>query len=134
MTIAKAFSLQQAVYSALAIAMPGVPVYAYPPEPMPEKHCRIDGFAMAANDAYKNREQGDHTLTVHLIEAPSGGTLSLQWVRQQAAAAHDALKVLQLDSMSLTLTLVAAGAALEPRADGVRDAHAFLRYTTTIGE
>lgn len=134
MTVGKAFGLQQAVFSALTTALPGVPVYAYQPEGPPAQFCRIDGFAMAANEAYKNREQGDHSLTVHLIEAPTGGTLSLQWVRQQAATAHNALKVLQLDGKSFTLTLVAAGAALETRKDDVRDAHAFLRYTITIGE
>lgn len=134
MTVRKAFDLQQAVYEVLASALPGVQIFSYPPEPAPARHCRIDGFAMAANEAYKNREQGDHTLTVHLIEAPPGGSLSLAWVRAQASAAHDALKVLRLDEKSLTLTLVAAGAALEPREDKVRDAHAFLRYTTTIGD
>lgn len=134
MTVGKAFSLQQAVFSALTTALPGVPIYAYQPEGPPAQFCRIDGFAMAANEAWKNLEQGDHTLTVHLIEAPPGGTLSLHWVRQQAAAAHSALKVLRLDAKSHTMKLVAAGAALEPREDGVRDAHAFLRYTTTIGE
>lgn len=134
MTIAKAFDLQTAVYQALVVALPAVPVFAHQPEAPPERFCRIDGFTMASNEAYKNREQGDHSLTVHLIEAPAGGTLSLEWVRQASALAHAALKVLALDDHSTVLRLAAAGASLESRTDSVRDAHAFIRYITTIGE
>lgn len=131
MTVAKAFNLQQAVFSALTAALPGTPVFAFQPESPPARFCRIDGFTMAANEDFKNREQGDHSFTVHLIDGP---TLSLAWVREKAGAAHAALKPLALDAASTPFRIAAMSAALEERKDGGRDAHAFLRYTTTIGD
>lgn len=135
MTIAKATTLHERVFSALSAAFGAtIPVYSYQPEDPPERYCRIDGFTIAGGDEWKGIEQGNHSFTVHLIDAPPGGTLSLARVLVDRTTAHNALKDLRLDARSQTMSLAAAGAALEPQKDDVRNAHAFLRYNAIIGE
>lgn len=129
MTIDRAWPFQQAVYQALAAALPGVQGYAFvPPEP-PAQYWRIDGWTVSPEQAFKNRERAHHGVTVHLIELD---TDSLQWVKQTLATAHAALNGLRLDANSAGLIMQAGDARLEPRADKVNDAHAFMRYTSAI--
>lgn len=134
MTIAKGFALQQAVFAAVEAALPGVQVFAFQPDGPPARWCRIDGFTLAPVESFKNHERADHALTVHVFDGPPGGTASLQWVRERCAAVHAALNGLALDGASHGLRMSAAGAAIETRGDGVRDAHAFIRYNAIIGE
>lgn len=134
MTIAKSWDLQAAVFNAVSAALDPVPVTTSVPRDPEARYCRIDGFSMAANRAHKNQAQGDHSFTIHVFDAPEGGTSSLAWARQQIAAAHAAVEGLKLDASSHPIRLGTAAAALDNREDGVTDAHAFARYTATIGD
>lgn len=134
MTLAKGWSFQVAVFDAVTAALDPVLVTTAVPRNPPDRYCRIDGFSMAANRDYKNRAQGDHSFTIHVFDAPEGGTSSLSWVRQQIAAAHAAVEGLELDASSQPIRLGTASVALDHREDGVTDAHALARYTATIGD
>lgn len=133
MTLAKAWELQADVYSRLVAAL-DVPVHTDVPSNPPARYCRIDGFTVAGEETYRNQERGRHGFTVHLFDAPAGGTSSLKWVRQQSTVAHAALNRTRLDGASRGLRMEAASATFDPTEQGDQDAHAFVRYTTTIGD
>lgn len=123
--------IQSALYNTLTSANLGVPVTTEPTA-VQDRYVRIDSFTALDDDIYKNRETTTHSFTVHVFDAPDGGAKSFRWVRQMLGAIDTVIRA----------SALAGGSArrqdfqvlFEPTtAEGVFDAHGFIRYSVQIG-
>lgn len=120
------------VIAALRAAMPSLQIDTFGLKPASGRFMRLDSFNVLDDDLYKDYETTTHNFTMHAFDAPPGGTRSLKWVEETLARADDVVR-------SATL---AGGRArrqdaqvlFEPTsAEGVSDAHGFIRYSVQIG-
>jgi len=132
MTFSKSWPFQQMVWTALEAALPDVPGFSYAPANSPDRYWRIDGLSNVPTDEYKNNSAGRHAFTLHLIDSPDEGTDSLKWVQETLAVAVAALEGLKLDGSAEGLRPETGEARLEARADGINDAHAFVRLRSRL--
>lgn len=123
--------IQTELFAALTSALVGITVTAEPTVPG-ERFVRIDSFSALDNELYKSSEATTHSFTVHVFDQPDGGALSLVWVRQTLSL---------IDQVVMSASLAGgrarrqeAQALFEPTAaEGVNDAHGFIRYSVQIG-
>lgn len=96
------------------------------------QYVRIDAFTALDNELYKTSETSTHSFTIHAFDAPDGGSKSLTWVRETMAVVDQLIRGAK----------IAGGLArrqevqflFEPTtAEGVFDAHGFIRYSVQIG-
>lgn len=124
--------VQADVIAALRAAITGIPVTADVSVPANGRYVRVDSFSAVDDDLYKRETTSTHSFIVHVFDAPPGGTTSLLWVRQTLAVADTAIVSAILSGGRARRQ--EAQALLEPKAaEGVFDAHGFIRYTVQIG-
>lgn len=93
MTVASMWTLQQAVYTAVAAAVPTLTVLDHVAVDPPRLHVRIDGFTMTAANP-KNCETVDHRFLVHVFDSPADGDRTAygqKTVKQTLSTIHAAL-------------------------------------------
>lgn len=123
--------VQTALFAVLEAALPGITVTAEPTVPG-ERFVRIDSFIAVDNELYKSSEATTHSFTVHVFDQPDGGALTLTWVRQTLSAIDQA--VMSASLAGGRARRQEAQALFEPTsAEGVNDAHGFIRYSVQIG-
>lgn len=124
--------VQTEVIQALRLALSGIDVTADPSIPPAGRYVRVDGWSPMDDDLYKNTETTTHFFFVHVFDAPPGGTKSLRWARETLAAADQAIMAANI--VGGTARRQEAQVLFEPsNAEGVFDAHGFIRYRVQLG-
>lgn len=131
MTLPRAVELQREVFERLFAAMSPVPVSSTPLSV--DRYVRVDGVSLDVDATYRNYEAATHRFFIHAFDSPDEGTNSSLWVIEALTQADSAVRLVELPGAS-RIRMSDMQVSFTPRADGKLDAHAFARYSVSIGE